>query len=200
MTMGRRSATKARADAHETSRSLTPLEGGILGLLARSEDLSGWDLQKQARTSVAYFWPLGRSQIYAALPRLEKAGLISGRAVPQEGKPDKRVVRLTARGRDALASWLEEGTVGPERNVFLLKLFFGAHADRSSVRAQILGLRAHALGLVDEIARMSESPDLDDFFHGLTREFGLVAARARIGWCDSALAALDALDRERSEG
>lgn len=184
------------AAASSALRSLTPLEGGILGLLARGGALSGWDLQKQARTSVAYFWPLGRSQIYAALPRLERTGLIRGRDVPQRGKPNKRVFRLTERGRDALASWLETGDFD-ERDVFLLRLFFGAHADRGSVRAQIVERRARAVRLLDELGEMSDSPDLDDFFHRLTRDAGFVSATARVAWCDSALAALDALDQER---
>ena len=190
--------TLAVADA-ERPRRLTSLEGGILGLLARGGELSGWDLQKQARTSVAYFWPVGRSQTYAALPRLEKLDLVRGRDVPQEGKPDKRLFRLTANGRRALAHWLEEGDTEPPRNLFLLKLFFGAHADRSTVRAHIVERRQDALRLAGEIAEMSDSPDLDDFFHRLTRDAGRMHARCVVAWCDEALAALDALDQERSE-
>ena len=181
------------------TRGLTPLEGGLLGLLARGGELSGWDLQKQARTSVAYFWPVGRSQTYAALPRLEKLGLVRGRDVPQEGKPDKRLFRLTASGRRALGHWLEEGDTEPPRNLFLLKVFFGAHTDRSTVRAQILERRRDAVRLAGEIAEMSDSPDLDDFFHRLTRDAGRMHARCVVAWCDEALAALDALDQERSE-
>ena len=180
-------------------RSLTPLEGGILGLLARGGELSGWDLQKQARTSVAYFWPTGRSQIYAALPRLERLGLVEGRDVPQVGRPDKRVFRLTAHGRDTLRSWLGESDFRPPRDVFLLKLFFGAHADRAAVRARILDRREAARRLRDELEEMSDSPDLDDFFHGLTRDLGRAWTRCVAEWCDDALDALDALDQERSE-
>jgi DNA-binding PadR family transcriptional regulator len=179
-------------------RQLTGLEGGLLGLLARGGELSGWDLYKQARTSVAYFWPIGRSQIYAALPRLERFGLIRGRDVPQSGKPDKRLFELTQRGRVLLAAWLDEGQSGPPRDLFLLKLFFSAHADRSAVRSHILERRNTALRLRGEIEDMSDSPDLDDFFHRLTRDFGLTASEAIVRWCHDSLAALDALDQERS--
>ena len=191
-------ASKAAVGSEPRPRSLTPLEGGILGLLARGGSLSGWDVYKQARTSVAYFWPLGRSQIYAALPRLERLGFVVGDDVPQEGKPDKRILRLTAEGREALSHWLEESMAGPTRDVFLLKLFFGAHADRSAVRAAIQERRADASQLADEIEHISDSPDLDDFFHGLTRDFGLDRAQGIVRWCDRALEALDALDQERS--
>lgn len=182
----------------EAQASVTPLEGGILGLLARTEPLSGWDIQKQARTSVAYFWPVGRSQIYAALPRLERRGLVEGRDVRQVGKPDKRLYRLTTDGRRMLADWLDAGEPRRTADLFLLKLFFGAHADRSAVRAQVLERRAEALRLTDEVGQMSDSPDIDDFFHRLTRDYGLITARCVAAWCDHSLAAIDALDQERS--
>ena len=189
----RGSTTKREAPA-----SVTPLEGGILGLLARTEPLSGWDIQKQARTSVAYFWPLGRSQIYAALPRLERRGLVEGRAVRQVSKPDKRLYRLTTAGRRMLAQWLDAGETRRTADLFLLKLFFSAHANRSAVRARVVERRAEALRLTDEIEQMSDSPDIDDFFHRLTRDYGLITARCVAAWCDQSLAAIDAFDQERS--
>lgn len=194
--MERSATSPAKRSADPQLRSLTPLEGGILGLLARGGELSGWEVQKQARTSVAYFWPIGRSQVYAALPRLERGGLVASRDVQQQGKPDKRVFRLTRLGRKSLRAWLEEPDAQPPRDVFHLKLFFGAHADRSVMRARILERREAAQRLLDEIERMPERADIDDFFHALTRNWGRIAARCRIEWCDQALDALDALEME----
>lgn len=179
-------------------RGLTPLEGGLLGLLARGGELSGWDLQKQAATSIAYFWPFGRSQVYAALPRLEAGRLIEGRDVPQEGRPDKRLHRITELGRRVLAGWLAEDPDGPVRDTFLLKIFFAAHTDRDAARALIHQRLAMASGLDAEIEEMSDSPDLDDFFHRLTRDYGRAWAGFVTRWCTDALAALDALDHDRS--
>ena len=181
-----------------TGRGLTPLEGGLLGLLARGGELSGWDLQKQAATSIAYFWPFGRSQVYAALPRLESAGLIESRDVPQEGRPDKRLHRVTELGRRVLADWLPQDPDRPVRDTFLLKIFFAAHTDRDAVRALIHQRLAMASGLDAEIEEMSDSPDLDDFFHRLTRDYGRAWAGMVTQWCTDALAALDALDHDRS--
>lgn len=179
-------------------RSLTPLEAGLLGLLARGGELSGWDLQKQAATSIAYFWPFGRSQVYAALPRLEAGGLIESRDLPQVGRPDKRLHGITELGRRVLADWLPEAPDGPVRDTFLLKIFFAAHTDRDAVRALIHQRLAMASGLDAEIEEMSDSPDLDDFFHRLTRDYGRAWARFVTEWCTDALAALDALDHDGS--
>ena len=177
---------------------LTPLEAGLLGLLARGGELSGWDLQKQAATSVAYFWPFGRSQVYAALPRLDAAGLIEGRDVPQQGRPDKRVHSITALGRRQLDHWLRSDRDDPVRDTFLLKIFFAAHTDREAVRALIHQRLAKAAALDAEIDDMSDSADLDDFFHRLTRDYGRAWAAFTSVWCTDALAALDALDQDRS--
>src|SRR5215213_1179363 len=103
---------------NDSSRLPTPLEGGLLGLLARGGELSGWDLQKQAQTSIAYFWPFGRSQIYAALHRLERDGLVTVQDVVQIGKPDKRLHRLTPAGHEALKVWLHDEAIAPRRDEF----------------------------------------------------------------------------------
>lgn len=183
------------------SRTLTPLEGGILGLLARDGELSGWDIFKRAGRSVAFFVPIGRSQIYAALPRLETRGLIAGRDVHQTNRPHKRVFSLTETGRAELHAWLAAGDSTPSRDVFLLKIFFGAHTDSSAIRARILQRRSDARLVAAEMEARADPPaldfsDLDDFFHRLTREWARGWAELAESWCGRALEALDALDKE----
>lgn len=183
------------------SRTLTPLEGGILGLLAREGELSGWDLFKHAGRSVAFFVPIGRSQIYAALPRLEARGLITGRDVEQEQRPRKRVFSLTDGGRAQLHDWLAAGDSPPTRDVFLLKVFFGAHTDPSAIRARILQRRSDARLIAAEMKARPDPDqldysDTDNFFHRLTREWARGWAELAESWCDQALQALDALDKE----
>jgi DNA-binding PadR family transcriptional regulator len=65
-------------------------------------EASGYELAKRMDISVANFWHALPTQIYAELRRLEAAGLVAGREVPQEGRPDKRLFTLTEEGRDAL--------------------------------------------------------------------------------------------------
>src|SRR5918996_6591185 len=86
--------------------TLTATECAVLGLLSKGER-SGYDLAKKAERSVGYVWAPARSQIYAVLPRLVRAGLARSRHVTQSGRPDKQVYRITKKGRDALRDWLE---------------------------------------------------------------------------------------------
>ena len=57
-------------------------------------------------------WAPAKSQLYAVLPRLVDAGLAKKRDVPQRGRPEKQVYRIT-RPEEALRSWLNSGPIAP---------------------------------------------------------------------------------------
>src|SRR3954453_5355833 len=101
---------------------LTTTEGVVLGLLGERER-SGYDLHKRAEGSVAHMWSPAKSQLYAVLPRLVDAGLARRRYVRQQGRPGKKVYRLTPAGRTAVRDWLEQA---PPKSwdELLLKVFF----------------------------------------------------------------------------
>src|SRR5437870_5832133 len=71
-------------------------------------DASGYELAKRFDVSVANFWHAVPQQVYAELPRLERAGFVEGRQVVQEKRPNKRVYRLTREGRGELARFIAE--------------------------------------------------------------------------------------------
>ncbi|MFI1190600.1 PadR family transcriptional regulator [Streptomyces californicus] len=62
------------------------------------EELSGYQLTKAFAAGVANFWHAKPQQVYAELARLEGDGLVAGREVVQEGRPDKRLFRVTGKG------------------------------------------------------------------------------------------------------
>src|SRR5262245_43869618 len=62
------------------------------------EELSGYQLVKAFDLGAANFWHAKPQQLYAELTRLEKEGLITGREVVQETRPNKRVFRVTDSG------------------------------------------------------------------------------------------------------
>ena len=85
--------------------ALTTTEAAVLGVLTWGP-MSGYDLKKAIDSSVGYFWGPAKSGIYALLPRLAESGLATSRQIAQSGRPDKRVYRITARGRAALRTWI----------------------------------------------------------------------------------------------
>ena len=78
----------------------------VLALLA-AEPAHGYEirrgLEERFGTVIA---PLNAGQVYTTLQRLQRDELVADDAVAQSGRPDKRVYRLTAAGRQALEEWI----------------------------------------------------------------------------------------------
>jgi DNA-binding PadR family transcriptional regulator len=164
-------------------------EAAVLGLLTAGR-LSGYDLEKRVRTSVGYFWAPARSQLYALLPRLVAAGLVARDELVQGRGPAKQLYRITPAGRGALELWLEEGSIGPEpdRNVLLLKVFFGHLMRPERLLEQVRERRREAeqlKGELEEIEARSTSGETETFA-ALTRRYGFEWAEAVCRWADHA--------------
>jgi DNA-binding PadR family transcriptional regulator len=87
----------------------------VLGFLAEGP-LHGYDLLERLRERAVPLWAgVGRASVYQALARLEGRGLLAGRDVAGVEGPDRRVYRLTRRGREELRRALVErlALVGP---------------------------------------------------------------------------------------
>lgn len=68
--------------------------------------LTGYDLVRRMRRPIGYYWTAQQSQIYPELTRLTAAGLIEHEADAGPGPRQRKTHRLTAAGRDELATWL----------------------------------------------------------------------------------------------
>ena len=77
-----------------------------LGMLTDGE-ASGYDIKKAFESSFAHFFAAGFGSIYPALASLAEQGLVSCEQVPQDGKPDRKVYRITDKGMQHLLQELE---------------------------------------------------------------------------------------------
>ncbi|MBC9715086.1 PadR family transcriptional regulator [Streptomyces sp. TRM66268-LWL] len=71
------------------------------------EELSGYQLAKSFDLGVANFWHALPQQLYAELAKLEADGLVSGREVVQETRPNKRLFKVTDEGLAELERFAE---------------------------------------------------------------------------------------------
>jgi DNA-binding PadR family transcriptional regulator len=112
----------------------------LLGFLNLAP-MTGYELKKNLDRSTQAFWHAGLNQIYPALKALEETGLVSARTAPQEGRPDRRVYRITAGGRAELLQWLRRPIheLPPSKNVALLKLFFAGYLHRDEILLHLRG-------------------------------------------------------------
>src|SRR3954462_11803731 len=83
------------------------LAHAVLASLLEGE-ASGYELSKRFDVAVSNFWAATPQQLYRELERLEADGLVRARLVTQSRRPNKRVVRLTAAGRDELRDFTAE--------------------------------------------------------------------------------------------
>ena len=175
---------------------LSRTEIAVLGLLAQHGAHTGYDLRKLAAGSVGYVWTPTRSQLYVVLPRLARRGLVAGRRVERESRPEKRLYAITPAGRAALRGWVRalEPLAPEDRDGLLLKLFFATASDAAAIRAQLLDHRERVLGRLAEYERIDAAqrgrpgPAPGDR-HALL--LGLALMRATAAWLDETLAAID---------
>jgi PadR family transcriptional regulator, regulatory protein AphA len=88
-------------------------------------DASGYDMRKRFEERFGCFLDVSPSAIYPALADLHRDGLVTVTCVAQETRPDKKVYRLTERGREALVEALiREPARHRVRSEFMILLSF----------------------------------------------------------------------------
>jgi PadR family transcriptional regulator AphA len=79
----------------------------LLGILSISPG-SGYDIKKLMEQSTSNFWNESYGQIYPILKQLVEQRLATSHTEKQEGKPERYVYTLTAKGLEELRHWLTE--------------------------------------------------------------------------------------------
>ncbi len=136
--MARRTATTAHA---------------ILGLLALRREWSTWELTKQLRRNMRFFWPRAESQIYTEAKALVGKGHARDRRT-FTGRRQRTSYSITPAGRKEFKSWLE---TPPNPTALecepLLRIFFADFSTPEQLRRALSQLRDDA-GQILEVGRM----------------------------------------------
>src|SRR5438477_4896626 len=121
----------------------------ILGLLALRKEWSTWELTKQLRRNMRFFWPRAESQIFEEAKALERKGLARARQT-FSGRRARTTYTITAAGRRTLQGWL----ASPPRPTALeceplLRVFLADLATPEQLRAALDQVRADADAILD---------------------------------------------------
>ncbi len=110
----------------------------LLGFL-QYKPLTGYELESWIKSTTSHFWHAGLSQIYMTLKKLEEDALVISHIEPQEGRPDRRVYRMTEAGRADLSQWLVTPITEPvvKKDALLLKLFFASPDEKEFLLTQL---------------------------------------------------------------
>jgi PadR family transcriptional regulator AphA len=178
----------------------------LLGLLT-IEPMSGYDIGQMVRASIGHIWNESYGQIYPTLKRLAAGGLVEAKRERQNGKPDRYVYSITAKGREHLARWL---AVPPQpeipRNELLLKLFFGAQAPAATLIGYVEEMVETHRALLGrfamaerEIAAQQQYPDTP--YWKMAARYGQIEMEAHLRWAEETLAELSRIaKKQRSTG
>jgi DNA-binding PadR family transcriptional regulator len=171
---------------------LTTTSYAILGQLAL-RPWSTYELAREMRRNVRYFWPRAESRIYAEVKRLGERGLARAER-SFVGRRPRTTYAITDAGRAALAAWL---ATPPKAYALecepLLRVFFGLFGHADDLAAAIDQARSQAAELLstgDEIAReyaAGRAPFQDQVeVRGIVFDFLYGFARLVHDWADRA--------------
>jgi DNA-binding PadR family transcriptional regulator len=129
----------------------------FLALLS-DERAHGYELKQSLEHEFGDLLPaLNAGQIYSTLARLERDGLVVGRAVPGDSR-GKRVYELTDAGRAALAAWIELPVSGRRlKDEFFMKLVVAASAQLAEPKQLIEGQRREYLQSLRDLNALLET-------------------------------------------
>lgn len=147
-------------------------------------DATGYEIKKMFEDGLfSHLHQASFGSIYPALARLEHEGLAISIPVAQEGRPDKKVYRLTAKGHEALVEALQSPPMPDrQRSDFLFILAFGHLLPptrlRTIIEARIAWYRA-CIGRM-ESCDLSRHPPSVRLVNGL----GLAVYRAAVEYLE----------------
>ncbi|QHC24662.1 PadR family transcriptional regulator [Streptomyces sp. GS7] len=157
----------------------------LLALLV-SGPAHGYELKRalEALLGVAYPSP-NIGQIYVTLGRLEKAGLLEGEDVEQPDRPNKRIYRITAAGRETVDAWFEESTVEPRvRDEFFMKFALAPRTGTADRIALIDRQRRQYLKSMRALSRLAAAGNQGNRLAQLLIEGAMLHLQADLDWLE----------------
>ncbi|PZR81838.1 MAG: PadR family transcriptional regulator [Candidatus Aeolococcus gillhamiae] len=121
----------------------------ILGLLDLRPSWTTYEITKQLRRNMRFFWPRAESRIYAETKQLVARGLAEVE-LGHVGRRARSTYRITPRGRQVLREWL---ATPPRATALecepLLRIFMADRSTRAQLDAALRQVRADARAILD---------------------------------------------------
>lgn len=137
-----------------TTGARTATSYALLGLLS-VRDWTTYELAKQVKRSLNWFWPRAERKLYDEPKRLVDQGLATATR-EQTGRREKTVYHITPQGRAALEEWLSEPPA-PRSIEFegMVKVFFADAGSPEQLLATLDRIEDEATGRIAELAAMA---------------------------------------------
>ncbi len=159
----------------------------VLALLTEGPKY-GLKLRQEFEERTGEVWPLNVGQVYTTLQRLERDGLVES---DDAAEGPQKSFRITADGRDELATWLRTppDMSSPPRDELVIKVLIARQIAGVDVDALLQVHRRYVVQLMQQYTRLKEY-ESDDVGVGLVVDAELFRLDAVIRWLDAAAARL----------
>ena len=172
-----------------------PLKHAILGLL-NYHDMTGYDINRYFKSSIAFFWHAQTSQIYKELHNCLKENWVENDIIYQSDKPNKKVYHITEEGRLELHKWLADADLSEVmkyKNPLLIKVFFSSNIDIDQTMRMLEKYKQECSAIIDgmneDIAKLPEfeayaQKENESFYWGMTMTYGFMYYQNEIKWAN----------------
>lgn len=171
----------------------------VILVVLKKGPASGYDINQTFGGHLGIFWSTSHQRVYRALATLTKDDWVSFEHQPQDGKPDKKVYTISAKGDEALTQWLEASQPSsPVNEGLLVKFFAGTLCPTPSLLRQIQELaQQHRIKLdyyqtqADKVKESIAQQSIEVRRGYLTLRKGILMEEARLKWSEEAIAMLE---------
>ncbi|MFZ5817458.1 MAG: helix-turn-helix transcriptional regulator, partial [Bacillota bacterium] len=148
--------------------------------------MHGYDLKVALDRTLGQTSKFNVGQVYTALAKLEKEGLIAPEFVPREDRSEMKVYHITAAGRAELAHWFATPVEKVDlRDELFMKLSLARRTGGADIPALIRTQRLATLQSIQELTRLKEAyHPVDELEVILLIEGAILHLEADLQWLD----------------
>ena len=163
-------------------KTLISPEPALLGFLQEGP-LHGYDLHKQVTQQLGPVWHLGLSQMYAILKEYETRGWLKTVAVAQNGRPARKMLKLTPAGKRAFDAWMAQSARGLRefRVDFFVRLYFARVAGRAALRTFL----KHQIQATQKERDALKNAERTSEFSDVVRSFRVTQLETILAWLET---------------
>ena len=167
------------------------LPHALLALIAcHHHGVHGYRLKREAEALCEHGARINHGRIYRALDGLERSGDLDVERRVQDGRPNRKVYRLSAKGRLTVRTWLAEPTstlAYPLRDEITLKVMLMGAGDLAALAGLFDQQRRACVGRLDSIARrrtVLRGAGMNDEMSELLVDAAKYRVRAELDWLE----------------
>lgn len=145
--------------------------------------MSGYDIKKHVNSALGAATQASYGTLYPTLHKLLAEGAVDVQEVMQQGRPSKKIYRITDQGRREVQKWFKQPTAADQiRREFLLKLYLARDLPAREVLALVATRREETEAMLT--ALQTEKNSVTDPKEAWVMDYALSVCQAEINWLE----------------